>query len=599
MSCAEEEEITSTPGLSSLGNTWPVSTDAIFTDQDTTTTEVTTEDNATTEHEDDINQSPTITSTSIAHDVNLVTEHKLPITLLNANKFNRLNIDKTLDLGLVHNNNLQSNYIPKMATGDNYVTNEQLEKIEDEKHMQHKMLHEEIARLGNLENIFTQPTDHFVPPLVMAKAKISDDMTVLSLREKHAQQMAEEHYYKQGYQYGQNDHVYHSNTIKSTTEDPKPVPLEKDLVMHIVKNKDGSKKDKLKSTMPKKYNEKIDDPKNKALKAVETKQEPLGKTEQSITQSTIAVRQSETTPMTHLGKMNEESALDLTVFLKDEPEIRDEKMFYTNYSGDVSKLEVVSNGTLNNETEIKLVDVEATEEIKHENPVRTFDESTKNITLNHEVIKITIISEGHTTGTPTTFEITTKAPVLQDTTPVASQPTSTHEELGGDFHNISDIVSTAQSNTDTTTNHVETEPVVNISSVADVSTIANDTNANDTVVALQVQTTTTTTEGTPTTMKVAHIETTQVINNSTNHDDDIREASSTPAPEAVDPTHDMKFEHFGDETHDEFDSNSTDSIDDFQSPLLSGANEPVHRPNRSRRPQQPNRNRFNPLRILG
>lgn len=590
MSCAEEEEITSTPSLTSVGNSWPVSTDAIFTDQDTTTTEVTTEENATTEHEDDINQSPTITSTSIAHDLNLVTEHKPSITLLNANKFNRLKIDQTLDLGLVHNNNLQSNYIPKMATGDNYVTNEQLEKIEDERHMQHKMLHEEIARLGNLENIFTQPTDHFVPPLVMAKAKISDDMTVLSLQEKHAQQLAEQHYYKQGYQYGQNDHVYHS-IIKSTTEGPKPVPQEKELLMHIMKGKDGSKKDKVKSAMPKKYNEKIDDPKNKALKSVDMKQELLGKTEQSFTQTTIAVKQTETTPMTHLGKTDEDSGLVLTVFLKDEPEIPEEKMF--NYSGDVSKLEVINNGTLNNETEIKLVDVEATEEIKHENPIRKFDESTKNITLNHEVIKITIISEGHTTLTPTTFEITTKAPVFQETTPVALLSTSTHNELAGDVHNKSEILSTTQPITETTPNHIETEPVANFTSVADISVIANAT-----VAATQVQTTTT--EETPTTVKVVPIETTtHVINNSSYQNNDLKEASTTGTSEAIDMTHDMKFEPFGDETHDEFGSNSTDSIDDFQSPLLSGANEPVRRPNRSRRPQQPNRNRFNPLRILG
>ncbi|KAJ8729248.1 hypothetical protein PYW08_000829 [Mythimna loreyi] len=588
LSCAEEEEITSTSSLTSLGNTWPVSTDALFTDQDPTTTEVTTEDNATTEHEDDINQSPTITSTSIAHDLNLVTEHKPLITLLNDNKFNRLNIDKNFDLGLINNNNnLQSNYIPKIANEDNYITNEQLEKMEDEKHMQHKMLHEEIARLGNLENIFTQPTDHFVPPLVMAKAKISDDMTVLSLKEKHAQQLAEQHYYKQGGQYGPNEHVYHSTVIKSTTEDSKPVLMEKELLMPNIKNKDGQKKDR-KIGMPKKYNEKINDPKNKVLKPIESKLGSSEKAEQSSTQTTPAVKQSETTPMTYSSKDNEDSALDLTVFLKDEPENGEEKMLYTNYSGDVSKLEVISNGTLNNETEIKLVDIEATEEIKHENPIRKFDESTKNITLNHEVIKITIISEGHTTVTPTSFEVTTKVPILQNTT-VVEVSSSTDKELLNDFHNTSELLSTTQSNIDTTQNIIETEPAVNITSIAEVYT-------NNTVVLVHA----TTTEDTPTTTKAVPIVTTTQENNITIFPkNDPKETTMTTDSAEVDLTHDLKIEPFSEESHDVFGSNSTDSIDDFQSPLLSGANEPVHRPNRSRRPQQPNRNRFNPLRILG
>lgn len=592
MSCAEEEEITSIPSLTSLGNTWPVSTDATFADQDTTT-EVTTEDNATTEHEDDINQTPTMTSTSIAHDFNRVTEHKLSTTLLNANKFNRLNIDKTFDLGLIHNNNLQSNYIPKIANGDNYVTNDQLEKIEDEKQMQHKMLHEEIARRGNLENIFTQPTDHFVPPLVMAKAKISDDMTVLSLQEKHAQQLAEQHYYKQGFQYGQNNHVYHSNTVKSTTEVPKLTPLEKEFLMPIMKNKDALKKENVKSTMPKKYNEKTYEPKNKGLKALEIKLEQFEKPEQSSTQTTVAITESETTAMTHLNKVDEASALDLTVFLKDEPEIREDKWVYINYTaGDVSKLEVINNSTINNETEIKLVDVEATEEIKHDNPIRKFDESTKNITLNHEVKKITIISEGHTTVTPTIFEMTTKVPILQETT-VGSMLSSTRKELADDFHKESEILSTTPSNIDTTKHYLATEPVVNISNITDVSSIIN----NSTTLLLALSTTT---KETQTTVKVVPAETTtQVITNSTFQNIDLKVASTTAAPTEVDFTHEMKVEPFSNETHDEFGSNSTDSIDDFNSPLLSGANEPVHRPNRSRRPQQPNRNRFNPLRILG
>ncbi|XP_035446762.2 uncharacterized protein LOC118273733 [Spodoptera frugiperda] len=586
LACAEEEEISSTPSLTSLGNNWPVSTDAVFTDNDMTTSEVTTEDNnITTEHEDDINQSSTVVSTSTVQNVNFITEQKPPVTFVNANKYNRVNFEKNLDLGLIHNNNLQSNYIPKIANGDNYVTNEDLEKIEDEKHMQHKMLHEEIARLGNLENIFTQPTDHFVPPLVMAKAKISDDMTVLSLQEKHAQQMAEQHYYKQNNQYGQSDHVYQSNVIKSTTEEPKPVAVDKQSQTDIPKNKDDLKKDKVKSVMPKKYNEKLNDPKSKVQKAVESKL--LEKAKTSTAQTETTVKPSETTPLPHFNKMDDESALDLTVFLKDEPESLEPKIYYNNFTGDVSKLEVIKNSTYNNDTEIKLVDVEATEEIKHEErPIKKFEESTQNITLNHEVIKITIISEGHTTENPTTFEITTKVPIIEETTRNNFESTS-HKESLDDIRNKSDVFPTTQLEIEATQH--EFESLANVSSLADVVMTANET---------VVLTHTETTENTPTTTNEVPIATTAQSNSNTSQSNKPIEPSS-PAPAVTE--HIMKNEPYNDEIHEEYGAmtNSSDGIDDFQSPLLSGANEPAHRPNRSRRPQQPNRNKFNPFRILG
>ncbi|XP_021185995.3 uncharacterized protein LOC110373141 [Helicoverpa armigera] len=586
LSCTEEDEITSTPNLTSMGNTWPVSTDVTFTDQETTTTEGTTEENLTTEHEDDINQSTTVTSTSTTHNFNVVMEHKSP-SLLNVNKLNRLSFDKNIDLGLMQNNNLQSNYIPKIANSDNYITNEELEKMEDEKHMQHKMLHEEIARLGNLENIFTQPTDHFVPPLVMAKAKISDDMTVLSLQEKHAQQMAEQHYYKQGMQNGQNDHVY-QNIIKSTTQQPKPLILGQEVTM---KNKEDSKKDKPKSTMPKKYIEKIYDPKSKPQRTVETKIGTVEKAAPSTIPTEITTKQSETTPMTHFNKMDDDSALDLTVFLKDEPELPKEKIPFPNYTGDVSKLEVITNITSNNETEIKLVDVEATEEVKHEIPNKKFDESTQNVTLNHEVVKITIISESHTTDAPTTFEITTRVPIVQQTT-VNSVVSTTHKEFPDEITNKTELLPTTQSNVGTTELYTA-KPVVDDSNATGISVSTNNT-------AAFVHTEST--EGTPSTTKEVPVTTTTELNNNTSTQNNLQQhVSSTAAPAVVELNHNINIEGFSEETHDEFGSmnNSTDAIDDFQSPLLSGANEPLHRPNRSRRPQQPNRNKFNPFRILG
>ncbi|XP_026726916.1 uncharacterized protein LOC113493242 [Trichoplusia ni] len=581
LSCAEEEEVASTPGLTSLSNTWPVTTDVVFTEQDTTS-EITTEDNATTEHEDDINQSSTIVASPTVQEINHADNYKPPTKLLNINKFNRINIDKTLDLSLSHNNNLQSNYIPKIANGDNYLTNEELEKIEDEKHMQHKMLHEEIARLGNLENIFTQPTDHFVPPLVMAKAKISDDMTVLSLKEKHAQQMAEQHFSRQGMQYEQNEHIHQSNTVTTTTEDPKTVNKEKQ-----TKSIDESKKDKIKPIRPKKYNEKYSDPKGKLQKEIETKPVLQQKVPETTTaQAEIIVTEKETSPSTLSDKLDDDSGIDLTVLIKDDRDVHIEKTYYTNYTGDVSKLEVIKNITLNNETEVKLVDVEATEEIKKEIPTKKFDETTKNITLNNEVIKITIISEGHTTTiAPTVFEITTRVPLVQENTPSSTVAIANNESVDS-VQGKTEKSASNHYNMDTTQNYFETENVANASGEA-----ATMNSKNDTPVVHEA----TTPEIPTTTHDMSTVSTT--VANVTNADKSVETTTTTVSSS----TNENKMEAYSVENHDDFglNANTSEAIDDFQSPLLSGANEPVHRPNRSRRPQQPNRNKFNPFRILG
>lgn len=580
LSCAEEEEVATTPGLTSLSNTWPVTTDVVFTEQDTTS-EITTEDNATTEHEDDINQSSTIVASPTVHEINHADNYKPPTKLLNINKFNRINIDKTLDLSLSHNNNLQSNYIPKIANGDNYLTNEELEKIEDEKHMQHKMLHEEIARLGNLENIFTQPTDHFVPPLVMAKAKISDDMTVLSLREKHAQQMAEQHFSRQGMQYEQNEHIHQSSIVTTTTEDPKTLNKEKQ-----TKSIDESKKDKIKPIRPKKYNEKYYDPKGKIQKEIETKPVLQQKVPETTTaQAEIVVKEKETSPSTLSDKLDDDSGIDLTVLIKDDPDVHIEKTYYTNYTGDVSKLEVIKNITLNNETEVKLVDVEATEEIKKEIPTKKFDETTKNITLNNEVIKITIISEGHTTTiAPTVFEITTRVPLVQENTPSSTVAIANNESVDSVQGKTEESASNHY-NMDTTQNYFETVNVANASGEA-----ATMNSKNDTPVVHEA-----TTPEILTTPEIPTVSTT--VANVTNADKSVDTTTTTVSSS----TNENKMEAYSVENHDDFglNANTSEAIDDFQSPLLSGANEPVHRPNRSRRPQQPNRNKFNPFRILG
>lgn len=585
LSCAEDDEVTTTSSVSSSVSVWAVTTDSVFTDQDTTT-ETSTEENATTEHEDDINQSTTIVVSPTTRKINFATEYKIPTKPMKYNKINRINnnYDKNLDLNLAHNNNLQSNYIPKIANGENYLSNEQLDKIEDEKHMQHKMLHEEIARLGNLENIFTQPTDHFVPPLVMAKAKISDDMTVLSLQEKHAQQLAEKHLSKQNNQYNQNEHIYQSDIIKSTSEEPNTVTTNKILTMHTIKSKDSTKKDKIKTSMPKKYIEKVYDPKNRVQKTVETKPVVLNKTtDQTSTQTESITKHTDTTSLPLVGRLDDDdSSMDLTVLLKDSPDIGEEKTFY-NYSGDVSRLEVVKNSTINNETEINLYDLEATEVTKQENG-NTFKEINSNMTMNHEVINITIISEVKTaTVNPIMFNLTTKIPMADENKSTTSLPIFT-KKVDDDV----ELKATAIENLTTTINPFESETV--LISAKNYTEDKNNTNHYTTNSPVTTTTTTTT----------VLITTTTLPNNNTT--DKTQYVNKSTTTRHIYTSNEENIDHFNAETHDEFDmhTNSSETLDDFNSPLLSGANEPLRRPVRSRRPQPPpNRNKFNPFRILG
>ncbi|CAB3250340.1 unnamed protein product [Arctia plantaginis] len=588
LSCTDEEEVTTTVSINSSGNPWPTTSDAIFTEQEITT-ETSTEENGTTEHEDDINQTSTIIAPT--QNVNGLTDYKMPPKSININKFNRIHnvLDKNLDLPLVHNNNLQSNFIPKIANEENYLSNEQKDKLEDEKHMQHKMLHEEIARLGNLENIFTQPTDHFVPPLVMAKAKISDDMTVLSLQEKHAQQLAEQHLPKQHLQYQRNDQVYENSALKSTTEEPKGVTIDKIPNSEGLKTKDNFKKDKIKNIMPKKYSDKVNDQK-KIQKTVEFKPMTLDKINEPIFSTTEAVtKHIEVTSLLLVGKPDddEESSLDLTVFLKERPETHEEKAFY-NYSGDISRLEVVKNITSSNDTEIKLLDIEATEEAKLETSSEKV-ETVQNITLNHEVVKITIITEehSHTTVAPIVFEVTTKSTTLQEVS-------SLNPIIGVIKNEDKSIITTTIKNENYTNDAFEAEATVNVSiSNSNFFTIQNDTSE--------------TVKADPTILPNIAMITEIPTNNTTIDNKNINVTDYVIATEiktSVSPfistVEDVT--NITEDSHEEYGTNynSSDTLDDFNSPLLSGANEPVRRPIRSRRPQQaPNRNKFNPFRILG
>lgn len=586
LSCAVEEDSMSTSNIISTS----VTTDVANTDQDTIS-DLTTEETITTEHEDDINQTKFIKSTPIPYVVKSFTQNKI----FTKQKSNKVILNKNINLDIIHNNNLQSNDIPKIAGDEPFIMNEHLEKLEDEKNMQHKMLHDELARLGNLDTIFTQPTDHFVPPLVMARAKISDDMTVLSLVEKHAQQLAEKHK-------SHSDDNYHAhvdddiNSSKTTTENVQTsVTTDSPIVKTArpFKIKDSFKKDKIKSNVPKKYNDKQYDTKNKVTKSdikiikSELKVTELPLTTQTETTVTLDTTTKRIQPLTtDLNKSEDDPVIDLTVIIKDPPQ-KDEKTF----AGDVPKIEVIENDTTISNPEIKLINSNNTNGVSKQEISVKIPARQQNLTLGHEVIKITIINEENSSITPTVFEITTKMPMFEDfensttlnldttvestkvniTDESTSQPPDLNEKTTKE--NKASSTTTGFTIKSTTTIHVSTEP--------------------QTVKEQNVSTT----EQVATTTETTLLTTTKNVT-----DDTIKNTNESSTTTVI-PTTIIKDGITVTPEDENLERNTTDTgvIDDFQSPLLSAANEPLHRPNRSRRPQQqPSRiNKFNPFRILG
>ncbi|XP_053605318.1 uncharacterized protein LOC128672292 [Plodia interpunctella] len=605
LSCAEEEEVSSISNIISTSVTYSAATTDAPAIQDTTS-DMTTDDNITTENDDNINLSPkdqNFISTSLPNILKTLTQDNSllrPIFKIP----NKSIMNKNINLNVIHNNNLQSNEIPKIVNTDNLLNKEHLDKLEDEKNMQHKMLHDELARLGNFETIFTQPTDHFVPPLVMARSKLSDDMTVLSLEEKHAQQVAEQVHLKEHLEDVSISHETNNTHIDTTTDNlssSAPTTTNKPAVTKIqaIENKDILKKDKPKSSVPKKYNEKQFDPKNKIskseIKIVKTDKVTISNitatdkiTTESSSDTETAIK-NRTYIDNYQNKSEEEPSIDLTVIIKSMETNKNENIF----KGDVPKIEIIENDTTITDPEIKLVNtqnngtLESQQEISVKIPAQI-----QNFTMTHEVIKITIINEENFNATPTVFEVTTRMPVF-NTESKASSPITIEKE-SDQTTDLPNFKSTLPPDVLTTTTEVPTNyteqindlkltPITHAnieSKLSDITTIS--TTEKDVVVTESIYTTTTESE------KI-----TNFMNNSTEVE------SNATAPNITTKLSEEITIIDG----DEFDKNSTDiseTIDDSNSPLLSGANEPIHRPNRSRRPQQiPSRNKFNPFRILG
>lgn len=589
LSCVEEDDMSTSLALISI-STSPASTDFLYTDEDTTK-EITTEENITTEHENDMNQLINTIGTSIPQVFNLTSEK-----LTKIQNPNKVVISKSINLDVIHNENLQSNFIPKIVNQDNILSIEQLEKLEDEKLMQHKMLHEEIARLGNLDNIFTQPTDHFVPPLVMAKAKISDDMTVLSLAEKHAQQIAEQQLPKQGLQYEKTDipnikylkKLVPQRSVSETTEIPlisstwyiKPIPTEN--------------KDKLKNNLPKKYNEKYDT-KYKIFKTLDYKS-GVAHITNNYTQDLLSSKEVESTTinmMTHdtvLDKSDEDPDIDLTVLIKEPPTRIDNELIFTNYSGDVSNFENMNESSIVHETLNEFPKTVTLSSVTlQENS--TTNQKYENFTFNHEIIKITMIADTNESNTPIVFDVTTKIPVFQNNnlsiqhnvnSDGTQKPLNMSTFINNDHAEISTKIFATPNGMG---NYTDVAKITNnfISKARlDVMQKNYSDNHNNNPEGENV------TSATPI---ATHV-------NITEESSDLNYATTANIVDVKNKTDVLNTTRLHEELQKNI--NETLELDDFQSPLLSAANEPLHRPNRSRRPQtSQNRNKFNPFRILG
>lgn len=588
----------------SSSTTWPVS-DTTFLDQETTTEDISTEDTVeyTSNTATHITETPTSSNLIVG-----VTSVNIPAKQnLKPNDFDTIPLDNNIILEQIRSSNIVSNEIPQPEQNENLVTEQKLKQMEVNKKIQHKLLHDEMSRLSNLDTIFTQPTDHFVPPLVMAKARISDDMTVLSLKEKHAQQMAEKHLYK----HNLFEHV-NITPPQTTTSDPKSTTADVSLVTEVkqatVKVINNLKKD-VKSSVPKKYIDKYNSLKTKLWKTVDSKTQKMEKIEtHSTSQLSSTTKEIEITTAKIVNEpkkdSEEDSIMDLTVIIKEPGSENGQKIFYSNHSNSLPTTELATNitdATLNeNITNYPTTKIP----VLTTNPATQDDSAaTPTVTLNHEIIKITVITDKMNTekSTPVVFEVATLMPVFNNSTDeIKHTQTSTTIR-----YTSSPVITTTSlpeiSSTGISTPRHQSDAITAINKelvpVTSVATTTENITASDKVTSSNEEETThdMTDTVTVTTVKMlTNIKDSENVPNNNSLSVDLT-ANLTEVAEKIDV-----FNHT-ERIDEESGQQESDVIDDYQSPLLSAANEPLHRPNRSRRPQTPpNRmNKFNPFRILG
>ncbi|XP_047987355.1 flocculation protein FLO11 [Leguminivora glycinivorella] len=593
LSCNDEDELSSTPSLVSTSTMWPA-TDTTFTDQEVTTETLTTFESIVTEEKEISTSPPHITetlppSTSAKPEISASTKLNL-----NIQNYVRIPLDREFNLEPIHSNDIPQPDHQETVNGKDHLKN-----LEKNKSYQHHLLHDEMTRLGNSETIFTQPTDHFVPPLVMAKSRISDDMTVLSLEEKHAQQIAE-----QQRLYSHSKIVEHISVTPFTDTTPNaisstltPTNIVKEQISTDTPALLGNMKKETKSNVPKKYSEKHDSVKAKTYKLQKVvKLDSLSTLRPLSSEKEIEISKLQQ----NLNSSSEEDpSIDLTVIINEPGAGNGQKIFYSNHTNTLKGTEQVASLT-NDSTQQPEKKSSITEmPIITTNPIKDNEpQESSTVTLNHEIIKITIINDSTSTenSSPIVFEVTTLVPQLNNITAdvlpsstISDSIRTTSPAVSNDSVTSPTVQSTSSS-INTTQSSVENNS--DKQSTSGLATTIHMITNKDKIVSMtespvstpEIITETATLR---TTTLVVNVNTTEKVNataaTTTKVDD------STPAQIEI-------FNH----TDNFEEDHENEEIDDYQSPLLSAANEPLHRP-RSRRPQTPaNRlKKFNPFRILG
>ncbi|XP_038210963.1 putative uncharacterized protein DDB_G0282133, partial [Zerene cesonia] len=562
LSCAEEEQVSSTFNIHLTNSDWQVTTD-VSIDQDN---DLMTEEAITTGH-DDIEQASYIKSTPVHNYVlgernQFITKQYEPIT----------RNEKFVNMNPLDTNNLNNN-IPNVLFKDDIANSEYADKLEDERHIQHKLLHDELARLGNLETIFNQPTDHFVPPLVMAKARLSNDMTAMSFEEKLAQEHDDNKNIKHSNQMMTSLNVENDNTSNET-----PTTFANNVlisVTHSKSNNENNDKDYTKKSMPKKYtskNAKYDDSKRKSVSIINVKRNSnkptLPSTPSYTTVSTPISTSNKTEQVENLESIQnttqilsddnerDESSIELTVIIREPNDFRKQ---------------IVEENTVYNDT----INIPATNTIINSTKYQHNATSPNVFILHDEIINITfnIDHNNHSTDVQV-MEISTKIPIFRDNINKVEESKQPLEPLNNGHLNFSVEYESIATEINTNASEHGDISMTPLTNTSDTSSNSENLSHNFTTIKLTSDT--------------------HIINNSDNATiADINDKNMT-VPATISDVSDIDIQH-GD------DNFSEEEIDDFQSPLLSGADEPIHKPMRARRPQNPQNHskKFNPFRILG
>ncbi|XP_032529902.2 uncharacterized protein LOC116779628 [Danaus plexippus] len=566
LACTEEDQTTLTSNGTSPITSWQMTTDSIFNNQYFNNEGTGTEENVTTEHEDDINQSSPIKVISTSFTIIPDTSNKVSLKPSVTEKLFKTPLQKHIDI--ISNNYIQQNETPKLVHDDDLFTNEQNNQQGNDKMLQYTKLHDELARLGNSDTVFSQPTDHFVPPLVMAKAKISDDLTALSIKEKLAQQLSEQqlkHEIQQEFTATANSfnkELYRTEAINNPSTTSLPL-INISTSSKVNKNKDNENENiSIKKTKNKYMETKQKSFKNGGTKALNTISSDETtptlsqlNTQNNIITSTMGSITEHTQGYPTKPQSIEETSLELTVILREPNENTsfNDTVVSTNRPL-ISNKPLIQNNMADNETEIPTTSS------------HVFPSSTQENNLNEDKFRDMNVSNDKHKDTDNFFYVTTKS--LSSNDNVQTKANDESKDLA--MTNSLSVLSLIKKYNNSATN-------INLTS--ENSTI-------DASVTIEVI------EDAKATNKTVEPESELKINDTRNNFFNFSENEpfNVTVKEGFDSIIDSNFD---------LDRNMTSDTDDFQSPLLSAASEPLPKPNRSRRIQQQTRNKFNPFRILG